>query len=110
MDRYPKVDFPMVSVVARLPGAAPEEVETQITDKLEEAVNTISGIEELRSVSSEGVAQIFLMLALEKDVDVAVQEVRDKVNGVLVDLPKDLEPPVVGKIDPGATPVMYLAV
>jgi hydrophobe/amphiphile efflux-1 (HAE1) family protein len=110
MDRYPKVDFPMVSVVARLPGAAPEEVETQITDKLEEAVNTISGIEELRSVSSEGVAQIFLMLALEKDVDVAVQEVRDKVNGVLMDLPKDLEPPVVGKLDPGATPVMYLAV
>jgi hydrophobe/amphiphile efflux-1 (HAE1) family protein len=110
MDRYPKVDFPMVSVVARLPGAAPEEIETQITDKLEEAVNTISGIEELRSISSEGVAQIFLMLALEKDVDVAVQEVRDKVSGVLVDLPKDLEPPVVGKLDPGATPVMYLAV
>jgi hydrophobic/amphiphilic exporter-1 (mainly G- bacteria), HAE1 family len=110
MDRFPKVDFPMISVVARLPGAAPEEVETQITDKIEEAINAISGIEELRSVSSEGVSQVFLMLALEKDVDVAVQEVRDKVSSVLVDLPHDLEPPVVGKLDPGATPVMYLAV
>jgi HAE1 family hydrophobic/amphiphilic exporter-1 len=110
MDRFPKVDFPVVSVLARLPGAAPEEVETQITDKIEEALNSLSGIEELRSISSEGVAQIYMMLALEKNVDVAVQEVRDKVNGVLADLPHDLEPPTVSKIDPGATPVMYLAV
>jgi hydrophobic/amphiphilic exporter-1 (mainly G- bacteria), HAE1 family len=110
MDRFPKVDFPVVSVAARLPGAAPEEVETQITDKLEEAVNSISGVEELRSISSDGVAQLFLMLSLEKNVDVAVQEVRDKVSGALVDLPADMEPPVVGKLDPGATPVMYLAV
>ena len=110
MDRFPKVDFPVVSVVARLPGAAPEEVETQITDKIEEALNSLSGIEELHSISSEGVAQIYMMLALEKDVDVAVQEVRDKVASVLTELPHDLEPPVVGKLDPGATPVMYLAV
>ena len=92
MDRFPKVDFPVVSVIARLPGAAPEEVETQITDKIEEALNSLSGIEELRSISSEGVAQIYMMLALEKNLDVAVQEVRDKVNGVLTELPPDLDP------------------
>ncbi len=110
VDRFPKVDMPMVSVVTRLPGAAPEEVESELTDKLEESLNTISGIEELRSVSSEGVSQIFIMFELEKNIDVAAQEVRDKVNVVLPDLPRDLDAPVVSKLDPGATPVMYLAV
>jgi len=110
VDRFPKVDMPMVSVVTRLPGAAPEEVESEITDKLEESLNTISGIEELRSISSEGVSQVFIMFELEKNIDVAAQEVRDKVNVVLPDLPRDLDAPVVSKLDPGATPVMYLAV
>jgi hydrophobe/amphiphile efflux-1 (HAE1) family protein len=110
VDRFPKVDMPMVSVVTRLPGAAPEEVESEISDKIEESLNTISGIEELRSISSEGVSQVFLLFELEKDIDVATQEVRDKVNLVLPDLPRDLEAPVVSKLDPGATPVMYLAV
>jgi len=110
VDRFPKVDFPAVSVVTRLPGTAPEEVESQISDKLEESLNTISGIEELRSFSSEGVSQIFMMFELGKDIDVATQEVRDKVGLALADLPRDLEPPVVGKLDTGAPPVMYLAV
>jgi len=110
VDRFPKVDMPMVSVVTRLPGAAPEEVESEITDNLEESLNTISGIEELRSISSEGVSQVFIMFELEKNIDVAAQEVRDKVNVVLPDLPRDLDAPVVSKLDPGATPVMYLAV
>jgi hydrophobe/amphiphile efflux-1 (HAE1) family protein len=110
VDRFPKVDMPMVSVITRLPGAAPEEVESEISDKLEESLNTISGIEELRSISSEGVSQIFIMFELEKNIDVAAQEVRDKVNIALPDLPRDLDAPVVSKLDPGATPVMYLAV
>jgi HAE1 family hydrophobic/amphiphilic exporter-1 len=110
VDRFPKVDFPMVSVVTRLPGAAPQEVESQISDKLEESLNTISGIEELRSISAEGVSQIFMMFDLGKDIDVAAQEVRDKVNLAQVDLPRDIDPPIIGKLDPGATPVMYLAV
>src|SRR6187431_3489846 len=80
LDRFPKVDFPTVVVTTRLPGAAPEEVETEVTDKLEEALNTISGIDELRSSSTEGTSQIFLSFKLEKNVDVAAQEVRDKVN------------------------------
>ena len=71
LDRFPKVDFPIITVTTREPGSAPEDIETQITDKIEEAVNTINGIEELRSVSSEGISQVFIQFKLEKDGDVA---------------------------------------
>src|SRR5688572_28623332 len=74
VDRFPKVDFPTVVVTTRLPGAAPEEVETEITDKIEEAVNTISGIDELRSTSSEGVSQVIVAFLLEKNADIAAQD------------------------------------
>jgi len=110
VDRFPKVDFPTVSVITELPGAAPEEVETEVSSKIEEAVNTISGIDELRSTSSEGVSQVFVTFVLEKDIEVAAQEVRDRVSRVLSSLPKDVEEPVVMKIDPEATPVLYVAV
>ena len=83
VDQFPNVDFPVVVVTTTQPGAAPEEVETEITDKIEEAVNTISGIDELRSMSTEGVSQVVVTFVLEKDVDVAAQEVRDHVNTVL---------------------------
>ncbi len=110
LDRFPKVDFPTVVVITRLPGAAPEEVETEVTDKIEEAVNTISGIDELRSNSSEGVSQVIIAFLLEKDGDVAAQEVRDRVNRVLPRLPRTIEQPTVEKFDPDAAPVMTLAV
>jgi HAE1 family hydrophobic/amphiphilic exporter-1 len=110
IDRFPKVDFPTVAVVTRLPGAAPSEVETEITDKIEEAVNTISGIDELRSTSSEGVSQVFISFTLDKDVDVASQEVRDHVARIVPLLPKDIDTPVVSKLDPDATPVLYVSV
>src|SRR3982751_1834123 len=110
LDRFPKVDFPTVVSTTRLPGAAPEEVETEITDKIEEAVNTISGIDELRSNSSEGVSQVIVAFLLEKDGDVAAQEVRDRVNRVLPLLPRTIEQPTVEKFDPDAAPVMTLAV
>jgi HAE1 family hydrophobic/amphiphilic exporter-1 len=110
LDRFPKVDFPTVVVTTRLPGAAPEEVETEISDKIEEAVNTISGIDELRSTSSEGVSTVIVSFLLEKDVDVASQEVRDRVNRVLPLLPRNIEQPTVEKFDPDSAPVMTLAV
>ncbi|MFB3819368.1 MAG: efflux RND transporter permease subunit [Candidatus Methylomirabilales bacterium] len=109
VDLFPKVDFPIVTVTTRQSGAAPEEIETEITDKIERAVNTIAGIEELRSVSTEGVSQVFVQFVLEKDSDVAAQEVRDKVNQILPDLPLDIEQPVVEKLDPDASPVLYVA-
>ncbi len=110
VDRFPKVDFPIITVTMRQPGSAPEEIETEITDKIEEAVNTVNGIDELRSISSEGISQVFITFQLEKDIDVAAQDVRDKVNGVLPQLPKDIDQPTVEKMDPDATPVLSIAV
>ncbi|HUU33028.1 MAG TPA: efflux RND transporter permease subunit, partial [Vicinamibacterales bacterium] len=110
VDRFPKVDLPTIMITTRLPGAAPEQVETEISDKIEEAVNTISGIDELRSVSSEGVSQVIVSFLLEKNVDVAAQEVRDKVNRVLQGLPSTAEQPTIEKMDPDASPVLSVAV
>ncbi len=109
VDRFPKVDIPTVVVTTVQPGAAPEQIETEITDKIEEAVNTISGIDELRSVSSEGISQVIIAFTLDKDTDVGAQEVRDKVNGVLPLLPKTIQQPRVDKFDPDAAPVLSLA-
>ena len=80
VDRFPKVDFPIVGVTIRSPGAAPEEVETEITDKIEEAVNTISGIDELRSTSSEGISQVIVRSSSTRTSTSAAQEVRDKID------------------------------
>jgi HAE1 family hydrophobic/amphiphilic exporter-1 len=109
LDRFPKVDFPTVVVTTALPGAAPEEIETEITDKIEEAVNTISGIDELRSTSSEGVSMVIVSFLLEKDADVAAQEVRDRVNRILPLLPRNIDQPTVEKFDPDSAPVLTLA-
>jgi HAE1 family hydrophobic/amphiphilic exporter-1 len=109
VDRFPKVDIPTITVSTRLVGAAPEEIETDITDKLEEAINTISGIDQLQSTSSEGQSLVIVSFELEKNLDVAAQEVRDKVNGVLGQLPKDADPPIIQKVDPDAVPVLTIA-
>ena len=109
VDRFPKVDFPTVLITTIQPGAAPEQIETEITDKIEEGVNTISGIDELRSVSSEGISQVIISFLLDKNTDVAAQEVRDKVNGVLPQLPKTIQQPRVDRFDPDASPVLSLA-
>ena len=109
VDRFPKVDFPTVVVTTIQPGAAPEQIETEITDKIEEAVNTISGIDELRSTSSEGVSIVMIGFLLDKNSDVAAQEVRDKVNGVLPRLPRTIQQPRVDKFDPDAAPVLSIA-
>jgi HAE1 family hydrophobic/amphiphilic exporter-1 len=110
VDRFPKIDLPFVTVSTVLLGAAPEEIETEVTDRIEEAVNTISGIDQLISISAEGVSQVIVSFELEKNADVAAQEVRDRVNSVLRDLPRDAEPPVIEKIDPDAAPVLSVAV
>src|SRR4051812_10288585 len=109
VDQFPKIDIPTILITTVQPGAAPEQVETEISDKIEEAVNTISGIDELRSVSSEGVSQVIVTFLLDKNTDVAAQEVRDKVNGVLPRLPKTIQQPRVDKFDPDAAPVLSVS-
>ncbi|MBM4363811.1 MAG: efflux RND transporter permease subunit, partial [Deltaproteobacteria bacterium] len=109
VDQFPKIDFPVVLIVTRLPGASPEDVETEVTDRIEGAVNTISAIDELRSNSSESVSQVIIQFKLEKPVAVAVQEVQEKINGILGELPRGTEPPAVMRLDPDALPVLFIA-
>src|SRR3990170_4228910 len=92
VDLFPKVDFPTITVTVTNPGASPEEIETEITEKVEEAVNTISGIDELRSSSVEGISQVFVAFVLEKDVNIAAQEVENRVQTVIPRLPATAEP------------------
>ena len=109
VDRFPNVDLPVVQVITTLPGASPEEIETELSDKIEESINTISGIDELRSVSTEGVSQVIVSFQLNKDINVAAQEVREHVSTVLPDLPDGTKSPVINKLDPDAAPVLFLA-
>ncbi|MEP7340497.1 MAG: efflux RND transporter permease subunit [Acidobacteriota bacterium] len=110
VERFPRVEFPTITITTRLPGAAPQEIETEITDKIEEAVNTISGIDELRSTSSEGVSLVFVTFLLERDLDSAAQDVRDKINRVLPNLPQTIDQPTIEKLDPDASPIMTISV
>ena len=110
VDQFPNVDIPIVVVTTRLDGASPDEIEIDVTDKIEAAVNTISGIDELNSVSSEGVSQVIISFKLEKNTESAVNDVRDKINQATKDLPKGIDPPIVTKVDPGASPVLLIGV
>ena len=110
VDLYPNVEFPIVTIQTTLKGASPEEIESSVTKTIEEAVNSVSGIEDLTSTSYEGLSIVMIKFELEKDPDVAAQEVRDKVNTILSKLPQGTDPPVVSKVDVGAMPIMSVAV
>ncbi len=110
LDLFPKIDFPTITVTVVNPGASPQEIETDVTEKIEEAVNTISGIDELRSTSIEGVSQVFIQFVLEKDVNVAAQEVENRVQTVIPNLPETAEQPTVQKLDTDAAPVLRIVV
>ncbi len=110
VDLFPKVEFPVASISAVLPGASAEEVETTVTKPLEEAINTISGLDDIRSTTREGSSTIIIRFVMEKDIDVAVQEVRDKVSSILRQLPEGMESPVVNKFDMDAAPIMTIGI
>ena len=109
VDRFPSFDLPNVSVRTSLPGGSPEEVESEVTQKIEEAVNTVEGIEELRSISGQGTSIVFATFNLNRDIDTAAQDVRDRIAGVIRDLPRDVDPPVVNKFNNDSQPVMTVA-
>ncbi len=110
VDRFPKIDLPTVNVSTSNTGAAPQEIETEITDIIEGAVNTVPGIDEMRSSSSQGRSNVTITFNLEKNPDLATQEVRDKVSTIINRLPQTADPPVVRKSDPDATPVLQYAI
>ena len=109
VDRFPSVDLPTVSVRVGLPGAAPEEVESLIAQPLEEVINTVDGISELRSVCGQGIAIVIATFKLDRNLESATQDVRDRVNTLGRRLPDDATPPVVQKFDNDSTPVLTIA-
>jgi HAE1 family hydrophobic/amphiphilic exporter-1 len=109
VDRFPSVDLPTVSVRTTLPGAAPEEVEAEVSQRIEEVVNTVEGIDELRSVSGPGASVVIATFNLNRNIDAAAQDVRDRVATVIRDLPEDADPPVISKFDNDLTPVLTVA-
>jgi multidrug efflux pump subunit AcrB len=108
VDRFPSVDLPTVLIRTSLPGASPEEIESQVSQRVEEAVNTVEGIDNLRSVSGPGSSIVIATFNLNRDIDDAAQDIRDRVSGILSDLPEDTEPPTVFKNDNDSTPVTRL--
>ncbi len=110
IDLFPRVEFPVITVISVLPGADPETVELTVTDLIEEAISTISSIKHLRSTSSDSVSQVVVEFELDKDIDVAYQEVVAKIGTVRSELPDDLEEPVVEKFDVDASPIMAIVV
>jgi len=108
LDLMPRTDSPTVNVRASLPGASAEEIETTITKPIEASVNTINGIDELRCSSSQGNGNCTITFTLERDIEAATQDVRDKV--ATVRFPRDTQPPVVSKFDPDSSPILTLVV
>ncbi len=110
VDQYPRVEFPVVTVTTLMEGASPEVMEETVTDIIEEEVATIEGIRNLSSISSHGASVIIVEFEMERDIDIAAQDVRDKVGAIINKLPEEAERPVVGKLDIAAQPVIWIAV
>ena len=110
IDRYPKTDLPTVYNRTTYPGAASQEVESEVSQVIEDAVSTVSGIEELRSISSDGSSVVLITFALNRDIDAAVQDIRDAVSALGNRLPRTVDPPVVQKSDLDSSPIMTIAV
>jgi HAE1 family hydrophobic/amphiphilic exporter-1 len=109
VDRFPAVDLPTVAVFTTLPGGAPEDVESEITEEIEAVVNTVEGISELRSISGSGTSIVIATFDLDRNIDVAAQDVRDRVQSVLRDLPEGTDPPNIRKFDNDSAPVLTVA-
>jgi HAE1 family hydrophobic/amphiphilic exporter-1 len=108
VDRFPNVDLPIISVRTVLPGGSPEEIESAITKRVEDAVATVEGIDNIRSTSVESLSVVTVTFNLNRQIDVAAQDVRDAVAGVISLLPRDAKPPLIKKLDTDSSPVMTL--
>jgi hypothetical protein len=110
VDMFPNVEFPIVTVTTVYPGASPETVEREVTKRIEESINTVQGIKHIESTSQEGLSNIVVLFNLEVSTQVASQDIRGKVAGIRGDLPREIEEPIVQRIDPGAMPIVSVAV
>src|SRR5262245_54267979 len=110
VDQFPKVEFPIVTVTTVYAGASPETVEREVTKKVEEAINTVEGIKHVESTSQEGLSNIVVFFRLEVSTQVASQDIRGKVAAIRGELPREIEEPIVQRLDPNALPVVSIAV
>jgi len=108
VDLFPRIEFPIVNITTTLKGASPEIMDIDVTDKIEESINTINGVKTITSTSAEGVSRVVVEFVLERDIDLAVQDVREKVSLIRSKLPTDILEPIIQKVDPDANPVFYI--
>ncbi len=109
VDLFPKIDIPIVNIRTELKGASSEIMDIDVTDKIEESVNTINGVKTITSTSTEGMSVVTVEFVLERNIDLAVQDVREKVSVIRKKLPTDIEEPIIEKVDPDASPVLWFA-
>lgn len=109
MSQLPDVDFPIVTVSVTLEGAAPEVMETEVTDYIEDAVMSVQGVKEVSSVSRQGQATITIEFELNRDIDVALQEVQSKIVQAQRNLPKEIDPPIVTKTNSEDHPILWIS-
>src|SRR5262245_25096979 len=110
VDQFPDVEFPIVTVTTQYPGASPESVEREVTKRIEESINTVEGVKHIESTSQEGLSSIVIFFHLEVSTQVASQDIRGKVAGIRGNLPREIEEPIVQRIDPGELPIVSVAV
>jgi HAE1 family hydrophobic/amphiphilic exporter-1 len=110
IDRFPDVDLPIISVRTTLLGASPEEIESTVTRRIEDAVATVEGIDDIRSTSTESLSVVTITFGLNRNIDVAAQDIRDAVATVIALLPRDTKPPLIKKLDADASPILTLVV
>lgn len=108
VDRFPDVDMPIISVRTILPGASPEEMESAVTRFVEDSVATVEGIDNMRSTSTESTSIVTITFNLNRNIDVAAQDVRDAIASIAAQLPRDAKPPLIKKLDTDASPIMTL--
>ena len=108
IDQFPDVDIPYVTATTVLPGAGPEQIETEVTKKIEDAVNTVAGVDHISSVSQEGASIVIVQFKLEVNGQQGAQDVREKIAAIRGDLPTDIEDPVIQRLDPASTPIFML--
>jgi hydrophobic/amphiphilic exporter-1 (mainly G- bacteria), HAE1 family len=108
VDLFPKIDFPIVTVTTRLMGASPDVMDVDVTERIEGAVNTINGVKVITSTSTESVSRTTIEFVLERDIDEAVQDVREKISGIRNKLPADIDEPRIAKVDPDSMPILFL--
>jgi HAE1 family hydrophobic/amphiphilic exporter-1 len=108
IDRFPDVDMPIISVRTQLLGASPEEIESTVTRFVEDSVSTVEGIDNIRSTSTESISIVTITFNLNRNIDVAAQDVRDAIASIIAQLPRDAKPPLIKKLDTDASPIMTL--